>query len=740
MDQSSVWDLSTLAQVGRAITAAAQDPQELAEVAFLETARLVPTDFFQLGLFEGEQYRTLIWIRDGNRVDNLSFTLDAKNENIIGWVRRSGEPLLVRNFEEEIDQLPARPSYDAEDPPVSGLFFPLRVANSTIGLLALQSRQPDAFSNNHLQLLSIISQSLAASLTHLTYRQETESLTLHMVLIQEISRLLMSLDPLTERLHQVVTLMAEVLNYAGVDVYELQDDQLKLHTSSLADSSRGIDGKFPEIVQRCADTSHLQVSFLGDETSVDETTTSWEYAFPLQVVNHELGVLYIRSRDAVEIEGEQGNILAMVANQLGFAMLEARNYDDRQEEAWMTTVLLEVAKHAAQPGDTMVALQAVLQLATLLAGTDWAMLLLAEDNHDQLRIGVSAGFRRQEMLPFETMRISIGDFNLEPPFSESESPTSIELPEGLAELLAQSQALCLKLSDGENLMGLLLMEGGPLPGIRPALLAGIGHQVSLRLENARLIEEAAARQSLERELMMARTIQASFLPENLPEVEGWELAAAWEVAREVGGDFYDFIPLPPSEESERWGIVIADVADKGIPAALYMALCRTMLRSVAQTHILPGRTLEIVNQQLISDTRADLFVSIFYGVWEPSMARITYANAGHLPPFLFSKGKRAKLIREHGMVLGVIPDVQFSDQVIELALGDLFVLYTDGVSEAFNHDHELFGFQRLESLVLSKDDWDATTIAAAIVDRVTEYSGGRDFSDDLTVVTMRRKP
>jgi sigma-B regulation protein RsbU (phosphoserine phosphatase) len=430
----------------------------------------------------------------------------------------------------------------------------------------------------------------------------------------------------------------------------------------------------------------------------------------------------------------------MLANQVGFAMLEARNYDDRQEEAWMTTVLLEVAKHAAQPGDTMVALQAVLQLTTLLAGTDWALLLLPDESGDNLWIGVHAGFRRQQALPFEAISVSMQDFNFEPPQTESESPVQIDLPNQLIEILDQSVALCLKLTDGNNLLGLLLMQDNPLPGIRPSLLAGIGHQVSLRLENARLIEEAALRRSLERELMMARSIQSSFLPESMPSIPGWELASAWEVAREVGGDFYDVIPLPPNSSGERFGIVIADVADKGIPAALYMALCRTMLRSVAQTHVLPGRTLEIVNQQLISDTRADLFVSVFYAVWEPATAKIIFSNAGHLPPFLFKSGNRAELIREHGMVLGVMPEAQYTDQILELAPGDLLVLYTDGVSEAQNSDHELFGFQRLESLILSQEDWNAEAIASAIVDRVVNFSGGHDFSDDLTTVTMRRMP
>ncbi|TFH34964.1 MAG: hypothetical protein E4G99_08380, partial [Anaerolineales bacterium] len=525
-----------------------------------------------------------------------------------------------------------------------------------------------------------------------------------------------------------------------VDVYERLEDQLSLHTSSNTESGVGAGTALPEFVQRCAADAQIQVSSPGDQALGSETDSSWEYAFPLCVVDNLMGVLHIHSREAIDVAGEQGNILSMLANQFGFAMHEARNYDEHQKEAWMTTVLLEVAKHAAQPGDTMVALQAVLQLATLLAGTDWALLLLPEESGDSLRVGVSAGFRRQETLPFDSLHISTQEFDLEPPFVEGETPRLIDLPKELAGHLTQEQALCLILSDGKNLMGLLLMEDSPLPGIRPSLLAGIGHQVSLRLENARLVDEAAALQSLERELMMARDIQASFLPETLPVVAGWELAAAWEVAREVGGDFYDFIPLPPSDESERWGIVIADVTDKGIPAALYMALCRTMLRSVAQTHIFPGRTLQIVNQQLISDTRSDLFVSVFYAVWEPALARLTYSNAGHLPPFVFRDGQHPELLREHGMVLGVMPDSNYTDHVLELAPGDLFVLYTDGVSEAQNDDYELFGFHRLENLILSQENWEAQAIADAVVDRVVEFRGGSDFSDDLTTVTMHRKP
>ena len=736
MANRSEWDFPTIAQAARAIAAAAADPHELAETAYLEFARLLPTDFFQLGIFEGDQYETLIRIQDGDREPNQVYPI-GETENLIGWVRRTRQPLLVSNFETQQSELPAQPGYQAEDPPVSALFLPLTISQSTIGILILQSREEAKFDATHLELVSILSHSLVAALTDHIFRKETEELTLNLVLIQEISRLLLSLEPLPDRLQQALGLIRELLKYQDLQIFEYDQEQLELHSSTAT-----VEGTspIPDLVTRLVEEDADLSTPISDTVEGPEGISIYEYAFPLRVVEYDLGVLHLQSSNRVDLEGDEGRILTMFANQLGFAMLEARNYDERQEEAWMTTVLLEVAKHAAQPGDTLVALQAVLQLATLLAGTDWALLLLPDEQGEELRPGVHAGFRRQQALSFESIRLEKSVFALPDTLTESELPDRIDLPEQLREALTQDQALCFKLSDGSKLLGLLLLQDNPLPGIRPSLLAGIGHQISLRLENARLIEEAAVRRSLERELMMARSIQSSFLPEGMPTVTGWELASAWEVAREVGGDFYDFIPLEPDSHGDRWGIIIADVADKGIPAALYMALCRTMLRSVAQTHILPSRTLEVVNQQLITDTRADLFVSVFYGVWQPATATITYANAGHLPPFLFKPGSRAEILRDHGMVLGVMADTSYADQTLQFDPGDLLVLYTDGVSEAQNDDQELFGLPRIESLILAQDDWSAEAIASAIVKRVVNYSGGTEFSDDLTTVTIRRTP
>ncbi len=739
MVASSGWDYSTLAQAGRVISGAASDPYELAEVTFLELARLVPTDYFQLGVFEDNQYRTLIYIQDGDRKENQNYALDADQENIVSWVRKTGHPLVVGDFVEEQNDLPARPAYEVEDPPRSAIFLPLTISNNTIGILILQSRKTHAFSSTHLDIVTILGMSVTSALLHLMHHQEIEELTLHMILTQEISRLLISLEPLAKRLDQVVRLISEVMGYRLVQVFEAGEERMQLRSTTGSKPALDADSLIPAVVRECT-IDGVMASVAEVEGTSGEVREIHEYAFPLGVVHHLLGTLHLQSDKPLDLDGDEGRILEMLSKQLGFAMLEARNYDDRQEEAWMTTVLLEVAKHAAQPGDVLVALQAVLQLSTLLAGTDWALLLIPDEEGEAIHLAAHAGFRRQQTLDFETLQLTLNDFDIVLPADDSGLPNQIRLPDALVDTLDQTYALCLILTDGKKLLGLLLMQDNPLPGIRPSLLAGIGHQISLRLENASLIEDAALRRSFERELIMARNIQSSFLPDSMPSVPGWEIASAWEVAREVGGDFYDVIPLPPAEHGERWGVVIADVADKGIPAALYMALSRTMLRSVAQTHILPSRTLETVNQQLISDTRSDLFVSVFYAVWEPAIATLTYANAGHLPPFLFRSGKRAELLRDHGMVLGVMSDVSFADQKITLDSGDLLVLYTDGVSEAMNSDDELFGFSRLESLILALKDKNAGSVASAIVERVVNFTGSDEFSDDLTALALRRTP
>jgi sigma-B regulation protein RsbU (phosphoserine phosphatase) len=458
---------------------------------------------------------------------------------------------------------------------------------------------------------------------------------------------------------------------------------------------------------------------------------------PLRAEEHLLGTLELQPREGEPLPAEHAELAETIGAQLALSMLEARNYAQQQEEAWVNTVLLEVARTAAQTGDSDIALQAVLRLATLLAGVSWAFLLLP-DPEGMLRLGPAAGLPRHFRGQHEDLRVVPDQVGADSLGAESESPYRTSLPPHLAEHFESQDAVALRLSDGKRLLGVLLIEGQPLTGRRPALLAGIAHQISLRLENAQLIEAAAARRTFERELTMARGIQESFLPRHPPAAEGWQVGTTWRLAREVGGDFYDFIPLEPGPEGPRWGIAIADVADKGVPAALFMALSRTLLRSVAIHRLDPGLTLTRLNELIISDAQADMFVSIFYAVWEPGTGRISYANGGHNPPMVFEPGARCRFLADHELVLGVQAGIEYQTRSLTLPQGSLLVLYTDGVTEAPNDHGELFGAQRLEALILGSPDWSAQVLAETIASRVSDFSSEPELRDDLTAVILRR--
>ncbi|MBI5828165.1 MAG: PP2C family protein-serine/threonine phosphatase, partial [Chloroflexi bacterium] len=234
-------------------------------------------------------------------------------------------------------------------------------------------------------------------------------------------------------------------------------------------------------------------------------------------------------------------------------------------------------------------------------------------------------------------------------------------------------------------------------------------------------------------------IQASFLPKECPGAPGWEVSAYWQAARQVGGDFYDFFLLRTDDGSERWGIVIADVADKGVPAALYMALSRTLMRTVAINRVSPATTLARVNQLILADTQSSQFVTMFYAVWEPDTGRVRYAVGGHNLPLWARADGVVRPLAGQGAALGVFDDAQYEEHQIEMTPGDVLLLYTDGVPDAINADDEDFGMDRTSEVVRHMRPESAQHIVDAIARSVQTHVGQREAFDDLTMVVLKRK-
>jgi len=261
------------------------------------------------------------------------------------------------------------------------------------------------------------------------------------------------------------------------------------------------------------------------------------------------------------------------------------------------------------------------------------------------------------------------------------------------------------------------------------LLSAVGAQVAIALERARLYDVThAQRLRLERELKLAREIQDSLLPETLPQVPGFSLAADWRSALEMAGDFYDIFPLPDG----RWGIVVADVSDKGAAAAMYMAMTRSLIRASASNHSNPARALNEVNQRLLAHSTSDMFVTVFYAVLDAETQTLTYANAGQNPPLLRRISGRIEKLTRTGAALGVLEELTLSDASLILAPGDSLVIYTDGVTDALNPQGEEYGTTRLAEALLNADQSDASRLLDHLTSDLAAFTQDVPPFDDIT--------
>lgn len=246
-----------------------------------------------------------------------------------------------------------------------------------------------------------------------------------------------------------------------------------------------------------------------------------------------------------------------------------------------------------------------------------------------------------------------------------------------------------------------------------------------------------ANQKMAQELALAGEVQEGFFPQELPDISGWQLSVKMKSARETSGDFFDVIPLPRG----YYGILMADVVDKGVAAALFMALSWSLVRTYATdfpTH--PELVLTSVNQRILEDTTAQQFVTVFYAVLDPASGRFVYASAGHSPPIIFNSqsGELLQRLEHTGKPLGLFEDEVWEQGEIELSPGDVVVVYTDGVSEAQNEQQEFFDENGLVASVKRHLGSPADDITQGILSDMEEFIAGAPQVDDIGIAVLMR--
>jgi sigma-B regulation protein RsbU (phosphoserine phosphatase) len=278
------------------------------------------------------------------------------------------------------------------------------------------------------------------------------------------------------------------------------------------------------------------------------------------------------------------------------------------------------------------------------------------------------------------------------------------------------------------------ISGQPYSPADLEFLAALGNLAIISLENARLFKEALEKQKMEDELVIAKEIQRGLLPSSLPEIPGFEFAASSLSSKQVGGDYYDVIPL----RENRFVIAIGDVSGKGTPAALLMANLQAAIRALVPLNLPLPELTGRVNDLIADNTGSGRFITFFWGVLDPDGRTLQYVNAGHNPPYLFHRDGSFERLEKGGLILGVMKTTRpYEGGSIGFSPGDVLLLFTDGVSEAMDHEGVEFGEGPLEQVTCESLTQPSASILERIVEKVREHSRGVTQSDDITLLVLR---
>lgn len=922
-------ELEALAEAGRAIVASELDLMALCELIADETGKVIDNSTFQIGLFEQDFYRMLFWrIRGEKQATPRIFDLH-ESIGLVGWVRDHGQPLLIKDYQEELADLPARPIYISRNPSRSAIFVPLISGGEVIGVMAAQHAQPNRFKEDDVRRLSILANQAAAGIANARLFEQVRARAEDLEMISRISRRVNAIHDMDDIFQEVVVLARDRLGFHPVNILSLDPDtqELVVRASSISDINlamirlrlgEGLSGaaavtRQTVLVNDVAEDARYLASIGIAEYDEVARKTQAEIAIPLMVDETVLGVLDVqserpdgftqreqavleamanevaaaiqkarqlaaqrqqawittaqlqvadtigRSRDLDELgqaitrlapllvgvvacglwlwdgelseyqpvavyglsalqsrrwlerrlasgdwpsldavhvgrqeftahvappwtapddprpvslwpllaqgrrlgvmftqgpeldtdtrwthegAGRRHELLRHIADQTAQAMASLRLRLAQQEEAWVNTALLQVAEAVNSLIDLNEILGTIVRLVPMLVGVRTCLALIWDEGRRVYRVGASYGVSEMALGVLESFGLEASEFSFSQAYdhytlSPGTQAYRVRLPGWLNRVFQAEEADGIPLQARGKLVGALLVgdpeQTRPLSGRRLRILAGIAQQAAIAVANDQLYKESAERQRLDQELRVAFDIQASLIPSDNPAISGCDVAGYWQAARQVSGDFYDYLELP----NGRWGIVIADVTDKGVPAALFMALCRTIIRTVAFNRVDPALVLDRANDIILNDTASDLFVTVFYAIYDPHDHTLTYANGGHNPPLLIGQDEQVRLLKEHGLVLGVVGNLTFQSHQVTLKPGDVVVFYTDGVTEAVNETDAEFGLERLRRVVLQARQASAVKIVEAIMAAVQSHAGDTAQFDDSTLVVMK---
>jgi serine phosphatase RsbU (regulator of sigma subunit)/putative methionine-R-sulfoxide reductase with GAF domain len=651
-------------------------------------------------------------------------------------------------------------SDSALEPTRAELAIPIKVEERILGVLDLQSDRVGAFTDRDVSTLQILADQIAVAIedSRLYATQQQQAWTSTALL--QISQALAQQGSEEEILATASELTHLLVGMDRAMFLLWAEDGKRLRLAG----SRGLSPERAEILAaemldpetipllREALAQRQPVPGRGDDLYAhlppplaQLSPSGALLALPLRDKQGLMGLLIVEETQGQPLNEVRTRIITGLAEETARALETTRLYASLRQEAWVSTALLQVANVVGSATyDLQETLATMARLTTLLMGVPWCAMLLWDEARQCFDLSPAEPASHAVRHQFAAERLAPAEAPLLGRLLSENEPIAVRtasddrvVPTLLTTWSGPLTALALRAHD--RLLGALL--AGHPPGVNTftghllSIMLGVANQSALAIDSAQLYARAVRQERLQHEMELARKIQESFLPKPTIEIPGWEMAVEWRAARGVGGDYYDFVPLDPT----HLGILIADVSDKGVAAALYMALSRTVMRAAATNGRGPAETLRQANRLLLADSQSGMFVSMFYGVLDLETGLLTYARAGHNPPILVQGPHRTlHSLAPAGIVLGVVDDPDLAEESATLSSGDMLVMYTDGVTEAINERDEEFGEECLRAILSDGEIRSASDMIASINAAVDAFAGDSPQFDDFTLVTIRR--
>ncbi len=498
--------------------------------------------------------------------------------------------------------------------------------------------------------------------------------------------------------------------------------------------------------QACAEEAPVYREELGDSVYLPEEWAGRPreliqgvLTLPLRRGGEPLGVAVLHKLDRVRPPEEEIRFLGEIAIQLAIALGNARIYSEAMREKVQNQLLLELGTQISSSLETNRLLEQILDLVFQVVRYDAAGIYLVEKQTQWLSRQTIRGY---DPARDETVRLKVGKGLIGWSVKTGQGVIVSDVASDPRYVNARDQTrseMVAPIRIGTEVIGAFNLESDEPQAYEDEdmeLLMAFAAQAAVAIERTRLYEEVLEKRRLEEEVVIGQRIQRTFLPERNPEVPHFDIAGANYSSDLVGGDYYDFIRIA----DQHLGIVIGDVSGKGIPAALIMASFRASLIAEIRNNYAIRTVFAKVNKLLWESVEPDRFVTAVYGVLDTGNRRFTYVNAGHNPAFLFRAAEdRFDSLDATGPLLGTFESATFKERSVEIAAGDLLVLYTDGVTEAMNTTGQFFGEERLRGVIRSRRAEPATTVVRGIWETVRAF---RDLEqhDDLTVVAIKGLP